>query len=152
MRSKLYLTAGLAGVLLALSLSTANACEGSKTLYDEKFTQLDSGWSPTDDHASAAGGKMSIKSAPDQVWASHILNQAQTIGDGNYCATVVFPVIKDFSNGELGLVFWGTDDAHYWMLVISPIGQYSIQHKVADGRILVPVRWSSNAAIKQGAG
>lgn len=152
MTGKGYLTAGLAGILVALSLHAAEACQGSKALYDEKFADLDPGWSPLDDHATAAGGKMTIKAAPDQVWASHILNQAQTFGDANYCATVVFPAIKDFSNGELGLVFWGTDDAHYWMLVISPIGQFSVQHKVAEGRILVPVRWTTNPAIKQGAG
>jgi hypothetical protein len=152
MLGKGYLTAALAGGLIALSLNTAEACVGSKALYDEKFAELDPGWSPLDDHASAAGGKLTIKAAPDQIWASHLINQANVFGDANYCGTVVFPTIKDFNNGELGLIFWGLDDDHYWMLVVSPIGQFSVQHKVASGRILVPVRWTSNPAIKQGAG
>jgi len=147
-----YLAAGLAGVLAALSLNAAQACEGSKVLFEDKFVSLDPAWSPVDDHAAIAGGKLAVKAAPDQVWASHMLNQSTTFDDASYCATVVFPTIKDFSNGVLGLIFWGLDDAHYWMLAVSPIGQFSVQHKVADGRILVPVRWTQNPAIKQGAG
>ncbi len=152
MLRKAYLAAGLAGLAIALSVNSAEACQGSKVQFEDKFANLDPAWSPLDDHASAANGKLMIKAAPDQPWASHMLNQANTFGDANYCATVVFPVIKDSANAMLGLVFWGTDDAHFWMLVISPVGQFSVQHKVADGRILVPVRWTSNPAIKQGAG
>jgi hypothetical protein len=152
MLRKSYLACGLASLAVALSIGSAEACQGSKVLFEEKFASLDSAWG-TDQHAAAAGGKLTLTtdSGPDG-WTSHILNQADTYQDVSYCATAAFPVIKDVGNAIMGLIFWGTDDDHYWMLAVSPIGQYSIQHKVAPNRILQPVRWTENPAVAKGAG
>jgi hypothetical protein len=151
MSPKVYLASALAGLVAALSINSAEACQGSKVLFEEKFAgPLDASWG-TDDHAAAAGGKLTLTTA-DQGWTSHILNQGTTFEDASYCATVAFPVIKDVGSAIGGLVFWGTDDDHYWMLAVSPIGQYTLEHKVAPNRLLQPVRWTENPVVTKGAG
>jgi hypothetical protein len=122
----------------------------SKVLFEDKFAALDPSWG-TDDHAAAADGKLTLTTA-DQGWTSHILNQGTTFGDASYCATVAFPAVKDVGSAIAGIVFWGTDDDHYWMLAVSPIGQFTVEHKVAANRLLQPVRWTENPAVAKGAG
>lgn len=152
MRRKGYLACGVAGLAIALAVNSAEACQGSKVLFEDKFAALDPAWG-TDQHAAAGGGKLTLTtdSGPDG-WTSHILNQANTYEDASFCATVAFPVIKDLGSAIGGLVFWGTDDDHYWMLAVSPIGQYTVEHKVAPNRLLQPVRWTENPVVTKGAG
>jgi hypothetical protein len=151
MLRKTYLAAGLAGLAIALSVNAAEACQGSKVLFEDKFAAaLDPAWG-TDEHASAGGGKLTLGTG-DQGWSQHLLNQANTYDDASFCATVAFPAIKDLGSAMGGVIFWGTDDDHYWMLVVSPIGQYTVEHKVASGRILQPVRWTENPAVAKGVG
>jgi hypothetical protein len=150
MLGKPYLAAGLAGVLVALSVTAAQACQGSKVLFEDKFTSLGSSWGQ-DDQASAADGKLSLKSI-DQGWTSHLLNQSNAYGDASYCATVNFPVVKDLNSAAAGMIFWGTDDDHYWALIVSPEGSFAVEHKVAASRMLQPVRWTANPVVKAGAG
>ena len=80
-----YLAAGLAGVLAALSLNAAQACEGSKVLFEDKFVSLDPAWSPVDDHAAIAGGKLGSAHRPKQPAGGNFTGLGQTV----QCSTAV---------------------------------------------------------------
>jgi hypothetical protein len=151
MRVRRHWLAGLAGLLVAASLQTAQACQGNKVLFEDKFTAWDQAWGQPADNIKTSGGKMVIDTQGQAV-VSHLLNQNNAYGDSSFCATVRFAATEDPNNTVAGMVFWGADDSHYYFIGVSAGGLFSVQRKVSDTRFLSPIQWASNPAIKSGAG
>jgi len=136
----------------AFSTHGALACQGSKMLFQDRFNTLDPAWG-NDDNASASGGRLLLRApAGSSAFADHLLNQTNVYTDVDECITVRFSSTKDQAGTSAGIVFWGTDDSHDYMLVITPIGQFIVMRKVADMRNLVPIGWTPSSAVRQGLG
>jgi hypothetical protein len=140
----------LGAVLAALSLQGAAACQGSRMVFQDRFNNLDPAWG-NDDNATASGGRLVLQVPQGNGgFADHLLNQSNVYGDIDECITVRFTQSTDQAGSSAGLVFWGADDSHYYMLVVTPIGQFIAMRKVADNRNLVPISWTPTSAVHQG--
>jgi hypothetical protein len=145
----------LLGVALAATtLHAALACQGTKVLFQDRFKSLGSAWvrdGARDENASASGGRLRVHvpiSGGDL--ADHLLHQSKVFGNVDECITLQFTAADDPSSASAGIAFWGMDDNHYYMLVISPTGQYIVMRKVAAFRNLWPIGWTSTSALRQG--
>ena len=140
----------IAAALAAVSWHGAVACQGKRMVYRDEFKTFDSAWGE-DDNASVSGGRLLLQEPAGQgSFADHLLNQSNVYHDIDECITVEFTRTTDPNGASAGLAFWGTDDSHYYMLVVSPTGQYIVLRKVAAFRNLVPIGWTRSAALRQG--
>jgi len=136
--------------LAALAFEGASACQGKRMVYQDRFNSFDAAWGD-DDNASVSGGHLVLQVPPGKDgFADHLMNQSKTYGDIDECITVQFTHASDLDGASAGLVFWGTDDTHYYMLVINPTGQFIVLRKVAPYKNLVPIEWTASSALRQG--
>jgi hypothetical protein len=140
----------LGAVLAAISLHGTLACQGKRMVFEDRFNTLADAWG-RDDNVSVSGGTLRVQ-APliGGNLADHLLNQSNVYTDIDECITVQFIGADDLGSASAGLAFWGTDDDHYYMLVVDPTGDFIVMHKVAAQRNLIPIGWTQNSAIRQG--
>jgi hypothetical protein len=118
-------------------------CSGGRTYFSDDFAR-----SPVDNPVySVEEGKLKTKAQPgNSQW--FIYNRPLRVENYEACVTAQFP--NKFQNAadiDGGLIFAGPSIDDFYMLVVSPNGQASIQH-LANKKIDSLVEWKDFEAIK----
>ena len=140
--------AALVGGLAALLLLVTAAWAG-KTVFEDKFANLDPAWGSPGPIMNVKDGKFVI--TPEKNTTQTILNQANIIPndmEASYALTFVQAPAPTWGSG---LVFWAKDYDEYYAVLMNAQGWFAVQRHVA-GRYLLPVAWREAEVIKKGAG
>jgi hypothetical protein len=139
----------IAGLALAIGCSAADACQGSKVLFEDKFTTADPTWGPQSDKFKIAGGK-AIMTAPlnNDYWA---WNTGFVFEDADICYTVTLvDKVSDPTKTYAGLMFWVADNQNFYVFLTSPNGSFKVSRRVAGQWVNDPIAWTPADALKQG--
>ncbi len=135
---------------MAVVLLAASAGLAANVVLEDKFTTLDPAWGiePSAD-VNAKDGKLTITTPIKG--ETNLLNESNILPndmEANY--TIAFVKAGSPRAGS-GLIFWGKDTNTYYALQISNEGGVAVFRELS-GRVLMPVAWRQDAAIKQGVG
>jgi hypothetical protein len=139
-------------VILALLLAggaaeRAAACEGTETVFEDKFTDDAGGWTINQD-VEVKDGSFVFKLPPDTMQPD--LNVTFTVKDADICAETVWPT-GDPGRLGAGLLFWGEDGRNFFQFGILNNGKYWVARK-QDGKWHVVVENVTSSAINTAPG
>jgi hypothetical protein len=119
-------------VLFSLISTAAFACEGQvgQAIYEDTFTDDSGAWDFTPNAATVKPPNFvfnldsKYSNITTQVLTFH------TTKDGDYCAEVILPKsIAPDNKYNLGIIFWATDYANFWMVMLSSDGTLTLFSK-----------------------
>ena len=142
------LAAGAAAGFLVLNATAGQACEGSKTLFEDGFDRLDPTWGQADDSFYVKDGRLFILPNPDQAY--YAFNNSGYYDIVDYCVDVI-AVNADLSGDSYaGQIFWGIDKDNYYSFLVTADG-YAAVFRRQKGKTLSQVDWVEFSGIKTGA-
>ena len=118
------LSLALAGLLA--TGAQALACDGSETIFEDKFEDEAGGWSHKDT-VEVKDGSFIFKLPADDMQSN--LNVTYTVEDADICTEAVWPQSGDQPVLGAGLLFWGEDNRTYYQFGILNNGRYWIARK-----------------------
>jgi hypothetical protein len=127
---KSILTA-VAALVVTASAVQAHACDGSETIFEDKFQDDAGGWA-IKDNVEVKDGSFVFKLSPDDMQSN--LNITFTVENADICSETVWPESTESTLGA-GLLFWGEDNKTYFQFGILNNGKFWIARK-QDGKWL----------------
>jgi hypothetical protein len=136
---------GVAAVLLCCAgfVKQAPACEGTKVVFEDKFTDDSGGWAINQD-VEVKDGSFTFKLPPDAMQSD--LNVTYTVDDADICSETVWPDDGSTILGA-GLLFWGEDNRNYLQFGVLNNGKFWIARR-QDGKWYTIVENVDSSAIK----
>ena len=135
---------GAAALLIAAAFAwPASACEGTETVFEDKFNDDAGGWAINQD-VEIKDGSFTFKLPPDAMQSD--LNVTYTVNDADICSETVWPDGGSTILGA-GLLFWGEDNRNYLQFGILNNGKFWIARR-QDGKWYTIVENVDSSAIK----
>jgi hypothetical protein len=145
------LRSGIAATAVAVMVGcgAAQACEGSKVLFEDKFDTMESTWGASTDELFVKDNHLFMKPKADYtLWAP---NTAGVYDNVDLCADVTSNEPVDSGNSFVGLVFWYIDDSNFYTLEVDADGYASVWRR-QKGRWLSQVDWVKVDGLNSGDG
>jgi hypothetical protein len=135
---------GAAALLIAAAFAwPASACEGTETVFEDKFNDDAGGWAINQD-VEIKDGSFTFKLPPDAMQSD--LNVTYTVDDADICSETVWPDSGSTILGA-GLLFWGEDNRNYLQFGVLNNGKFWIARR-QDGKWYTIVENVDSSAIK----
>lgn len=135
---------GAAALLIAAAFAwPASACEGTETVFEDKFNDDAGGWAINQD-VEIKDGSFTFKLPPDAMQSD--LNVTYTVNDADICSETVWPDGGSTILGA-GLLFWGEDNRNYLQFGVLNNGKFWIARR-QDGKWYTIVENVDSSAIK----
>ncbi len=142
----LFLAASLMAELTTL-MAPAEACNGSKILFDDDFSMHDPSWGALTEQFEIKGGKATVKPPPNRAQVQ--LNTGFAFEEADICVTVTAIEVADPKAAHAGLIFWAKDYDNYYVFQIASNGLYNVARRLG-GKWVSTIARSESDAIKQG--
>jgi hypothetical protein len=129
--------------------ASAQACQGTTVLVDERFDSFGSTWGePTADVYTEAG-RLTIKLPAATInWA---INQTSPQYDIDACVNTTWTEGADPNKTWSGLVFWYKDAQNFYVHGVSPLGTTAVW-RLHRNRWLQQVQWVDTKEVRTGVG
>ena len=138
----------IAGLALAIGCGAADACQGSKVLFEDKFTSADPTWGPQSDKFKIADGKAIMSAPPNEAYWSW--NSGFVFDDADICYTIsLIGKVSDPTKTYGGLMFWVADNQDFYVFATSPNGYFKVSREVSGQWVNDPIAWTTTDAISK---
>ncbi|MGE0055329.1 MAG: hypothetical protein AB7S74_14070 [Hyphomicrobium sp.] len=138
-------------MVFTFPLHSAEACNGDKVLFEEKFEFADPawGWNSQSEVFKIGDGKAIIRATQNTTaWAS---NAAFLFDNVDICYTsILTEQTSDPTNSFSGLMFWFVDNENFFALYTASNGYFKVARRIAGQWAADPIKWTTTDVLKQG--
>jgi hypothetical protein len=140
----------VAAAVLAVAVSgPALACKGPTLIFSDDFKTADPSWVQDAGTLNIGSGKLTLTAAAGNYASADY--EGFFVNSGDACVDVVYPSVKDPSQGGVaGIMFGYTDYNDFYAFVVRGDGQAGI-FRLQNGGWLTPVPMRAAQGLKTGA-